>query len=82
MIVVADGQPAAGSWAPGGRLVNGDGEAPFTNLESRVLVKDAVQSDGVPAGLTTQPRRYVKVTANHDVRVVIWLTEVPIQIVQ
>jgi hypothetical protein len=62
--------------------VHRDRETAFANLKTRILLENRIHSQAVASLLLTEQRRHVEVTADYDIRIVIWLAEIPIQVVK
>ena len=60
----------------------GDDESPFTGLKPRVFIKYRIQRDATPPRLTAECRWDVEIATYDDVRVVIGLAKIPVQIIQ
>ena len=62
--------------------MHGDDESPFTGLKTQVSIKYRIQRNATPACLTAECRWGVEIATYDDVRVVIGLAKVPVEVIQ
>lgn len=82
VIVVSSWGTAVGGRTSRCGLMHGYDEPALSNLKARVLCEDSIERDSALTRLATETRRDVKVTTDDDIRVMVWLVEVPVEILQ